>query len=208
MILTINDLVYISEAAKCLKHRYVALMGNVLIGIDNIKDYISYVELDFNMLSNKGYWSNFIVDTRELSAFLKTVTLESEFEVDRYDGHISTTGGSMSLSFDPILLSIASDQYKKTILIKSNFKRMVNEVLIDDDIVDLKAMRKTDGEYQRIFYDKYFVTLFSGLLPMAKADHVYLTIYDFGTADATFTAEFQVRKKKFTTHVFLAYLKI
>lgn len=208
MILTVNDLVYINEAAKCLKHRFVAVRRHEIIGVDNIKDYISFTPIDVSMLSNKGDWPEFILDTRELSAFIKTITVESEFEViEASPRFISTTAAKLFLNTDARMLIMVNIQYSNVVQLRTCGNRTICERNIDTDLEQVKAMRKTDGEIH-MYFDKYFVTLFSGLLPMAKADHVFLTIYDNSPKDTTFVAEFEVRKKKFSTFVFIAYLKI
>ena len=208
MILTVNDLVYINEAAKCLKHRLVAVRKHELIGVDNIKDYISFTPIDVSMLSNKGDWPEFILDTRELSAFITTITVESQFEViDAMPRYISTTSARLFLNTDVRILNMVNMQYSNVIQLRTCGNRTICEKNIDTDLERIKAMKKADGELH-MFFDKYFVTLFSGLLPMAKADHVFLTIYDNSPKEPTFVAEYEVRKKKFSTFIFVAYLKI
>lgn len=208
MILTVNDLVYINEAAKCLKHRFVAVRRHEIIGVDNIKDYISFTPINVSMLSNKGDWPEFILDTRELSAFIKTITVESEFEViEASPRYISTTAAKLFLNTDARMLIMVNIQYSNVVQLRTCGNRTIRKRNIDTDLEQVKAMRKTDGEIH-MYFDKYFVTLFSGLLPMAKADHVFLTIYDNFPKDTTFVVEFEVRKKKFSTFVFIAYLKV
>jgi hypothetical protein len=157
------------------------------------------------MISNKGDWSVFIIDTRELSAFIKTITVESEFEV--HNQSISTTGGSLSLNSDVRILNLASAQYTRAMQLMVSGNKVIDCKNVDEELIPLKNVKKTDGEVH-IKIGEYFMTLFTGLLPIAKADKVFLTIYDNFTPDSIFIAQFEVKKKKFSTNVFVAYLKI
>ena len=70
-------------------------------------------------------------------------------------------------------------------------------------------MKKADGTYYYIPTvndTKYFITLFSGLLPLNKSDKVNLQICDLH--DNKFIAKFTVMKKKIDIYIYLAYLKV
>ena len=82
---------------------------------------------------------------------------------------------------------------------------------ITNEIQELYSLRKTDGCFYyntSVNNNKYFMTLFYGLLPLNKADKVSLTIYDTGWIYNDFVTHFVVDKKKFKVNVILCYLKV
>lgn len=204
-----NELIYLNEAAKALKSKTFQILNNVIIGINNIDSYITFVELDTDVFYNLSI-NNLIINSRDLSAFIKTIMLESEFELeecnDRYTIH--TMNGELKLisRFD-IKDSYNINSYDRLRYAKYNIDMrtpLSNEKLINDNIQDLFNLRKDDGCIYYIHEGKYFMTLFSGILPINKSDKVYLTIYP--SDNNTFIARFRVNKKRFNVFIYLAYL--
>ena len=73
MILTTAELVYINEAAKALKQKDFMIIGNIMIGLDNIQNILTYIALDGNFITN--YIEGAIINARALSAFIKSLSV-------------------------------------------------------------------------------------------------------------------------------------
>jgi hypothetical protein len=77
---------------------------------------------------------------------------------------------------------------------------------VNEALEEVFALRRTDGAIYYKHHGKFFMTLFSGLLPVVKSDEVFLTIRDFSMASPNvFIAEFCIKKKKFTVNVIIGY---
>lgn len=211
MIVKTSELIYLNEVSKALKQKDFQIIGNSLIGIDNIQNCIYYVEMDTNSFSNI-YLNKLIINTRELSAFIKTIMLESEFilEPAEYNSFkICTLNGIMYFRtrFNAIINPMLSDQRIYMAKYDINLRyQLSKEVQINDEINALFSLKKNDGCIYYNHQNKYFITLFSGLLPINKSDKVYLTIYP--NTPETFIAKFRINKKKFNVYIYIAYLYI
>ena len=209
MKFTVNDLVYIGEAAKSLKQRDFVFTPTYLIGLDNIKNYLCYVELDTNFLSNPAEMYDCVINAKELSAFIKTITLESEFIIDETKNidTIATTSGSLNIRFEKYNIRFAKYKLEKVAYdLGLHTDHVKQSVDVTNELSELFSLKKADGIIY-FKYNGYFMTLFSGLLPINKSDKIHLTIYNQSTIN-TFIANFTIIKKKFKVNIYLAYLNI
>jgi hypothetical protein len=85
------------------------------------------------------------------------------------------------------------------------FSKVEEEVT--SDLLQLYSMRKTDGTIHYRFKNRYYMTLFSGLLPLNKNDKIYLRVCD-GQMPHTFIANFKVKKPKFLVSIYIPYLNV
>jgi hypothetical protein len=208
--ITTSELLYINEAAKALKQKVFKIYNNTLIGMDNINDYVIYVDLDAKIYHNIDF-NNFIINLRELSAFVKTIMLESEFELrNKEDGIycINTMNGELNLINRVDLKSkvIPENQLAYVKSISNICIPLENEYIINNDISELFSMKRDSGCIYYNYKNKYYISLFSGILPLNKSDKVSLTIYP--NDNHSFIAKFSVMKKKFTINAYLSYLYI
>lgn len=197
-IIKTSDLIYLNEAAKALKKKRFMIYGNNIVACDNLS-YLSYVTLDTNIFYNPALF-RLIVETRELSAFVKTITTESEFMLRTVsNGYvINTITGELLFSFSNIDVGN---------LFKPKTEILCEEECINDKIHEIFGVRRNDGSFHYIHHNEYFMTLFYGILPLSKADKIYLTIRK-GYTNNSFIADFKVSKKKFDVNVMIAYLYI
>lgn len=201
-ILTI-DLVALSDAAKALKQKNFIVYKGYLFGTDNAGYITCCNKSDNSLLFN---YDGLIFNTRDLSAFIKTIATETEFDIDfDYNNECilkSFMDGIMTIKYDNRLLNMIINKYNSLI----NYKD--NELDITVDLIGLFDMKKTDGCFYykpNINNKQYFMTLFPGLLPLNKADKVFLSIKDFGSHFISF---FTVEKKKYKVQVIVCYLKV
>lgn len=205
MLIKTIDLICISEGAKALKQKTVLFKNNMLYGLDNINGYLIYTSLVGKIQDDFSYDQGIIINQRELSSFIKSILSESEFNINDYGNTILETSLGEQLHVTRnIQLSNMVDRKVREILSLS----YGSEQEITNNILGLFSMKKGDGtmyyihEYNNI---KYFITLFSGLLPLNKADKVFIRIFDNGNS---FVSNFIVRKKKFELFIYVAYLKV
>ncbi len=198
------DLVTINDAAKALKQKTVMFYHNYLFGLDNIDGYLIYTNLTQLLQDDFSYNNGIIFDSKLLSAFVKTISSESEFDIN--NKYIKTFLGDTALELGQnIMLQRMIDN--KVVQLMDN--RYTNEINITKDIETVYSMKKADGTYYympTVNGTKYFITLFSGLLPLNKSDKVNLQICDL--YDNKFIAKFTVMKKKIDIYIYLAYLKV
>lgn len=210
IIIKTGELLHINEAAKALKQKEFQIFDQFIIGIDNSVT-MQYVQLDSNVFINNHRFDNLVLSTRDLSAFIKTITLESEFELEYYEdkGFVIKSMNSELWFKKSFLTNIYCDNsintfYRVQFMIQHGVVQP--EMDITNDLSQLFSMKKGDGCIRYNHLGRYMITLFSGLLPLNKSDKVFLSIYSNSTH--AFNALFRVKKKKFDVFICVAYLFI
>lgn len=201
------DLIYLNEAAKALKQNNFQYLshGNVIIGYDNLDSYTTYVKLDENMFYVPEL-NGCVVSSRELSAFIKSICLETEFEL-KWNSNNSLAIASMTglLVFRIENIHLGYTKFTNTELI-NNLPVLCPEEQVNETLANAFALRKADGAIYYKHHGKYFMTLFSGLMNVSKTDKVYLTLFDYRSINQyVFVARFVIHKKKFKVNVFIGY---
>lgn len=210
IIIKTSELLHINEAAKALKQKEFQIFDQFIIGVDNSAT-MQYVQLDSNVFINNHRFDNLVLSTRELSAFIKTITLESEFELEYYEDKgfvIKSMNGELWFK-KSFLTSIYCDNsintfYRVQFMIQH--EAVQPEMDITNNLSQLFSMKKGDGSIRYNHLGRYMITLFSGLLPLGKSDKIFLSIYP--NSIHAFNALFRVRKKKFDVFICVAYLFI
>lgn len=205
MNITTSELVYINEAAKALKQKDFVLIDNAIIGLDNIQYIVTYVLLDSNFINN--YFNGIIINQRSLSAFIKTISIESDFEFDSIDTTLRTVGGGeLLIGLDQRIISFAYNKYKYAISIDNTTQIAINEVEIPEILSKIQSMSKADGAAS-VIYEGYYMTLFSSILPTTKSDKLYLQIFQPDLIH-TFISRFRISKKKFNIITYINFIKV
>lgn len=209
-MITTTELIYLNEAAKALKQKSFQIYNNYIVGLDNIDSYIIYTTLDCNMFY-KPSLSGAIINTKELSAFVKSITTESEFSLEdsNKDGIITLSTMNAVLVIDNRANMRFGESVPNVMNTVENIR--MQDVLspyrcVNNELEKIFEYHKQDGCMYYIHDNKFFITLFAGLLPLNKADSIYLTIYE--DTDTSFIAEFKICKKKFAVYVYIAYLNV
>ena len=214
--ISINELLQINESARALKQRNISYIKGYIIGIDDIDNYIIYTKINSNLIPdylNQNY--GLILNTKDLSAFCKSLTNEQGFDIDpNIENNViySNMGSELNIHID----FTYSGMYLSKALSPENdieYNRHISCTIFSDfditnNIAPLYNMKKADGIFTLKFMDQYFITLFPGLLPLTKSDKVFMTLMD--KLDNTFICRFTIKKKKMIPDVivYVAYLKI
>ena len=205
MTITISDIIYLNDAIKSLKQKNVMWIHDKIFGIDNFS-YIIYTKLNLEKIS-KLPTTGFIFNQRELSKFVKSLTTESTFELDE------NSDSTILITISETLVVKTSRQIESTVIGMSKNAisidcRMLN-ITEDDcskDLEKLYTLNKTSGSFLYKYDNNHLLTLFSGIVPLAKADKLYIKVMD--NSDNTFLARFRSHKKHFDVFIYLLYLKI
>ena len=206
MVLTLADLIYINDAAKALKQKEFYFFRNRLYGVDNILSYLIYVDLDPTHLSKDFYsYNGVLFNAKELSKFVKSLSIEKEFEINTD----VKMGVLTSMACESVSYII---NYSIDYMILEKLNNISNRLYTSDESIDnliepMNAMKKVDGTYNVIYNNKYYLTLFPGLLPINKGDKICIAISDDINSNM-FVARFKVIKKKFVITLFIGYLKV
>jgi hypothetical protein len=204
--LTTSELVYINEAAKALKQKDFIIIDNAIIGIDNIQSIVTYILLDTNFIIN--YYNGLIINQRALSAFVKTLSIESDFEFDSINNTIrSISGGELTLMHNLQIAELARDKYLYAITLDNNTKTIIPETEVPDIMEKIQNMNKADGSIG-INYNGYYMTLFPSLLPTTKTDKMYVKIMQPHMQTYMFFAKFRISKKKFDIITYINFIKV
>lgn len=198
------DLIYLNEAAKALKQNNFQYLsnGNVIIGYDNLDSYTTYVKLDENIFYMPEL-NGCVLSARELSAFIKTICLETEFDL-KWNNNKSFVIASMAglLVFHIENIHLGYSKFTNAEMI-DRLPVLCSEEQVNETLANAFALRKSDGAIYYKHHGKYFMTLFSGLMNVSKTDKVYLTLFDY--QPYIFVARFVIRKKKFKVNVYIGY---
>lgn len=205
MKLLTSDLIYLNDACKSLKCKIAMFLSNKLIGIDDF-NYMIFTNLDpdnISVMPEKGL----IINQRELSKFIKSISVESYFEIDPYNKNnvIHTMKEELSIYQDRKIESIVIQRLKMTLNIDYQIYN-INEVNVSNDLEELYKASKSSGAIHYKYDDTHLMTLFGGIIPLNKSDKLYLKMYD--NPDNTFLVRFRVHKKKFDVYVYLLFLKL
>ena len=204
----ISDLMQINEAAKALKCRNFMWKQNKIISMDSM-DYILYNELNTDKLltyPTKGI----VMNQRELSKIMKSITTESYFDIsDELLSNttiVNTINDSMAFKIDSSIdagvdrnLNIS---YQMDELMIGN-----NNIDITDRLGALFKLNRASGSINFQYDNDHILTLFVGILPLAKSDKILINLHDYPNSNI-FCVRFTVIKKLFKVYAYLKYIKI
>ena len=215
-----TELVYLNEAAKALKQKNLILWQDNIthrvcaMAYDNIDSYINMTTLDVSMFYCTELFG-YVVNRTEISAFVKSIAVEHEFELHRHPEGLCINSMTSTLVFRKGNALIAQRASAKAYSI-DNCPILEAEELVNDKIANVLALRMNDGAVYYWHHDKYFMTLFAGIINTTKTDKVFLSIHsdpDIATNMMSgfynsFYAAFRVVKKKFEIKIYIKYLMV
>ena len=206
LIISISDLMYIFEISKALKQKSFIWYLEYVIGIDS-EDYIIYTKLDLNKISTRPQ-VGLIINQRELSKFMKSITTEFEFCIDVIGMNFITLLHSMTETLK-INANLSISQNKLNTISTINQFNNIEEQDVSETIGlnYLYAMTKTSGIKMYQYDSNHILTLFGGLVPLAKSDKLYLAINDLMDG-ITFLTRFRVHKKIGDIIIIIRYIKL
>lgn len=208
MKLTTSELVYINEAAKALKQKDFIIIDNFMIGLDNIQNIVTYLLLDSNFINN--YNNGIIINQRALSAFIKTLSIESDFEFNPINTGLdiirTISGGELTIRHNQYMAELACSKFKYAISLDENIQVVLHETEIPDILSQVQNMKSDDGAIG-INYNGYYMTLFPALIPSNKSDKLYIKIMQPPVMH-TFISKFYIIKKKFSVVTYVNFIKV
>ena len=167
---------------------------------------VTYILLDSNFITN--YFSGIIINQRSLSAFIKAISVESDFQFDFTDNIIKTINGTeLLIGFNNSISEIACSKFKYAISLENNIQTAISESEIPDIMSKIQCMNKADGSIG-VNYNGYYMTLFPSILPTNKNDKMYVSILQPYNQLHTFISKFRIKKKKFNVIVYINYIKV
>ena len=203
----ISDLMQINEAAKALKCRNFMWKQNKIISMDNM-DYILYSELNTDKLltyPTKGI----VMNQRELSKIMKSITTESYFDIsDELLSNttiVNTINDSMAFKID----SSIDASVDRNLNISHEMDELIgsNDIDITDRLGVLFKLNRASGSINFQYDNEHILTLFVGILPLAKSDKILINLHDYPNSNI-FCVRFTVVKKLFKVYAYLKYIKI
>ena len=205
----ISELVYINDAAKVLKQKDFLLYNTTLIGIDNLKVSICKLQLDPSYIQTPIF-SGLIFNQRELAKYIKNITTESSIEIDENQRYtiipsLIDLETSITIEINNIITNDVLSKLSKVNMLDNTFSY---EEDVTTDLSKLFNMRKDDGGFYYVYKNKYFMTLFNGLLPLNKSDKVFISLQDDPNYPSIFHVRFRIKKTKFEVFVYLTYTNI
>lgn len=217
MVKPMNNIINIShfneivKGIKAMKADLVYVKGNVLYGTDN------------NFITLKTYTMDTIVPINPFTIITKT--LSSEFyngiidvylNIDTNINKIYCTANKSAVDDFPEMINNSCNDRIEAII--NNLNGDMNfpmckiisfgEITNDENFQRFKTIKSSEGAdlYIPCNNTTYGMYLYTGAIPMVKADKIYLTIYDLGS---TFIANFRIDKKKLNpVNLWFRYIKL
>ena len=204
----ISDLMQINEAAKALKCRNFMWKQNKIISIDSM-DYILYSELNTDKLLTYPI-KGIVMNQRELSKIMKSITTESYFDIsDELLSNttiVNTINDSMAFKID----SSIDASVDRNLNISYQMDELMignNNIDITDRLGALFKLNRASGSIYFQYDGNHILTLFVGILPLAKSDKILINLHDYPNSNI-FCVRFTVIKKLFKVYAYLKYIKI
>lgn len=197
-----SDLMYIAEAAKCLKQKRFALyLGVYVVGLDNLKTYYCQIVLDGAMMQRPNH-EFMAFNTKDLSDFMKAPVLDSEYVINDDGTIVNSIGDVLTIVNEPWIWPLVKSKFYTYIML-GNTRQLTFSSDINEIADELRSMHKADGAILKNV-NGYIMTLFPNLLPMLKTDKLSVKIYDDNSG--IFVAVFTIKKKSFNMECCVAYL--
>ena len=204
----ISDLMQINEAAKALKCRNFMWKQNKIISIDSM-DYILYSELNTDKLLTYPI-KGIVMNQRELSKIMKSITTESYFDIsDELLSNttiVNTINDSMAFKID----SSIDASVDRNLNISYQMDELMignNNIDITDRLGALFKLNRASGSIYFQYDGNHILTLFVGILPLAKSDKILINLHDYPNSNI-FCVRFTVIKKLFKVYAYLKYIKV
>lgn len=179
----INEFLQIVEICKAMKCDYVCIQEGVILGTDST--FSSLIKVN----CVNPYIHNITFKNQDLQAFTKVIQGTEYVTIDYTRNCIIDQSEENSIIF-------STDNNIHNLRV-SMMTRIGGEILYpnlreDPEFERCLALKSAQGAVMYI-KDKYCMSLFSGLLPINKADKVDLVIHP---ENGYFIATFQIKKKK------------
>lgn len=201
LTITTNDLFEINNAAKALKQRNIVWINNLLIGLDD-KSYEVMIHLNTDKM-NLIPFRCIAFNQRQLSAFVNTITTESQFIINNIGRIIISQ--LLKNRTNELLVNINNQLDKDTMesMIKMN---AINGAIVENNILEenvteyLNGMltdAKDIGVFKITKDHNHLMYIPTKVLSLAKNDKIYMSIVDITPNNPTFIVRFRIRRKTY-----------
>lgn len=203
------DLLHVADIAKGLKCSTFLWYKEFIVDIDN-QNYLRYSKVDTSKITLYPY-DGLIINYRELSKFIKSISIETEFDIDITSG--------LGFSFIHTITETLKIAYNNGI--KNKIQNLITTSYEIDNKMMLYSIEEKEASYlkDKIYsmnsasgvylykYDGYHtISVWSSMIPVTKTDKLFITFYD--NPDNTFYARLRIQKKSSNVLIYLQYLKI
>ncbi len=191
MLITMDELIELSEYSKALKCDIIRVRDKTMYGTDNNFVHLRVIKSDLN---NK--FPDMIFYSRDLFEFMKLL----QFTPDISDINMSkfiTIHYEYTNMFENLIKTVSHHTFRIISFYNDDLKS-------DDNFNTINAMKAGDGIGLLKLSERYILTLYNGLLPINKSDKVEVCIRDID--DYRYLANFTIVKKKFSIDIYFMYL--
>lgn len=210
-LINISDFNEIVKGMKAMKADLVYVKGNMLFGTDNnftiLKSYTlpNNIPIEPFTIITKTLSSEFFNNIIDVCLVIDTDSCKiycpgTESRFEDYPNMISTIVNS---KIEIIINNLYRDLYSPMIR-----KIQFDEITEDEYFQRFKSIKAGEGAdlYIPFGNTQFGMYLYSGSIPMVKADKIYLNCYDLGN---TFIAEYIIQKKKLgPIYLYFRYVKL
>lgn len=208
-IINISDFNEIVNGIKAMKADLVMVDGNTLYGTDNNCTILKKYVMNTIIPAEK-----FVIITKTLNTeFYNNITdvniiIDLDIKKIYCPNNISNIQDKPEMINNIFINRIISMVTNLSYDITHSYITDFDEITDDENFSKIKNMKSADGA--DLYYPKnniiYGMYLYSGAIPIVKADKLYLKIYDTGN---TFIANFIIYKKKLAPlNVYFKFVKL
>ena len=210
MTVEISDIVNLFEASKALKCNTFMWRYDTICNISNRStSIIKILYLDPSKVKTYSY-HGIVLNQRELSTFVKNISIESSFEFSDTPGqyYIETMNNTrLSYVIDDPYYNSSYDVNKNSIADIDYGMDLdgCKEDNVTNEMQDLFGMNMNSG-IQKFNHNNHIMILFGGIIPLNKNDSIFLTIID--SSYNTFVSRFRIHKKSYDILVYIKFLNL
>ena len=210
-LINIEDFNEIVKGIKAMKADLVYVKGKELFGTDN-----GFTMLKHYTMPNIIPVEPFTIITKTLSSEFFNNIIDVYLTIDTDINKIYCPGTESRFVEYPNMININCNQRIESIISNLNrdlYSSMTKQIQFDEITNDehfqrFKTIKAGEGAdlYNPFGNTEFGMYLYSGSLPMVKADKIYLNCYDLGN---TFIAEYIIQKKKIgPIFLYFKYVKL
>lgn len=210
-IITISDFNEIVKGMKAMKADLLYVKGNTLYGTDNnftiLKTYVMDITVPIQP---------FTIITKTLSSEFYNSIIDVYINIDTDINKIYCTSNKAAvMDYDEMINNKYNNRIESII---GNLTRDIynplcrseefGDITDDDNFQRFKTIRSADGAelYSPYGNIEYSMFLYTGCIPMTKADRIIFNAYNLGN---TFIGQFTILKKKMNpVNLYIRFVKI
>ena len=205
--ITSGDLIYVNDIAKILKHKNFIWYRTILLGM-NDSNYAAVCAMEPSILSIVPDRA-LLINKQNLSKFVGSISIEESFSIPDIDRisfihNLYTTSEELPIQISNYMDGSTLDRIQRISDI-TNLMQALPEVDITDTINRAILESKATGVIN-LEVEGYEMQIPTSIIPVNKADKIYITIYD--GLNRTFTSRFRITKKITDLMIYISFLSM